>query len=35
VAAGSPLNHGVVLEPLSQPVVLKAKPITLGSLYTS
>jgi hypothetical protein len=35
VAAGSPLDHREVLELLSQPCILKARPFTVGSLYTS
>jgi hypothetical protein len=35
VATGSPLDHGEVLELLSQPADLKVRPFTLGSLYTS
>jgi hypothetical protein len=34
VAAGSPLDHGDVLELLSQPWILKVRPFTVGSLYT-
>jgi hypothetical protein len=35
VVAGSPLDHGEVLELLSKPVDPKGGPFTLGSLYTS
>jgi hypothetical protein len=34
VVAGSPLDHGEVLELLSQPWILKVRPFTVGSLYT-
>jgi hypothetical protein len=35
MAAGSPLDHGEVLELAANPWILKARPFKVGSLYTS